>query len=57
MAILCLVLASMLKYRIHKQIHNYASEDNTTHYWGEQQARGKLQISEETEQWANENKK
>jgi hypothetical protein len=28
------------------------SEDNTTRYWREQQARGKLQIAEETEQWA-----
>jgi hypothetical protein len=33
------------------------SEDNTTHYWREQQARGKLQIADETEQRANEYKK
>jgi hypothetical protein len=33
------------------------SEDNTTRYWREQQARGKLQIAEETKQWANEYKK
>jgi hypothetical protein len=31
-------------------------EDNTTRYWREQQARGKLQIAEETEQWANKYK-
>jgi hypothetical protein len=31
----------------------YSSEDYTTRYWREQQARGKLQIAEETEQWAN----
>jgi hypothetical protein len=30
------------------------SEDNTTRYWREQQARDKLQIAEETEQWVNE---
>jgi hypothetical protein len=30
------------------------SEDTTTHYWREQQARGKLQIAEETKEWANE---
>jgi hypothetical protein len=33
------------------------SEDNTTSYWREQQAWGKLQIADETEQWANEYKK
>jgi hypothetical protein len=31
-------------------------EDNTTRYWREQQAKGKLQIAEETKQWANEYK-
>jgi hypothetical protein len=34
----------------------FTSEDNTTRYWKEQQARGKLQIAEETEQWDNEYK-
>jgi hypothetical protein len=34
-----------------------SSEDNTTGYWREQQARCKLQIAEETEQWTNEYKK
>jgi hypothetical protein len=29
----------------------------TTRYWREQQARGKLQTADETEQWANEYKK
>jgi hypothetical protein len=33
------------------------SVDNTTRYWREQQARDKLQIAVETEQWANEYKK
>jgi hypothetical protein len=32
------------------------SEDNTTRYWREQQARGKLQIVDELEQWTNEYK-
>jgi hypothetical protein len=35
----------------------FTSEDNTISYWREQQARGKLQIAEETEQWTNEYKK
>jgi hypothetical protein len=30
------------------------SEDNTTRYWREQQAGGKLQIADETKQLANE---
>jgi hypothetical protein len=32
------------------------SEGNTTRYWRKQQARGKLHIAEETEQWVNEYK-
>jgi hypothetical protein len=32
-------------------------EDKTTCYWREQQARGKSQIAEETEHWANEYRK
>jgi hypothetical protein len=32
------------------------SEDNTTRCWREQQARGKLQIVDETKQWANKYK-
>jgi hypothetical protein len=35
----------------------HTSEDNTTRYWKEQQARGKWQIAEETKERANENKK
>jgi hypothetical protein len=43
----------------HLQVSQYVetSEDNTTRYWREQQARGKLQIAEETKQWVNEYKK
>jgi hypothetical protein len=40
----------------HLQVSD-TSEDSTTRYWREQQARGKLQIADETEQWANEYKK
>jgi hypothetical protein len=29
----------------------FTSEDNTARYWREQQARGKLQIAEETDNW------
>jgi hypothetical protein len=29
----------------------------SSRYWREQQARGKLQIADETEQWANEYRK
>jgi hypothetical protein len=43
-------------YFVYK-VKKYTSEDNTTRYWREEQARGKLQIAEETELWANEYKK
>jgi hypothetical protein len=35
---------------------SFTSEGNTTRYWREQQARGKLQIADKTKQWANEYK-
>jgi hypothetical protein len=35
----------------------FTSKDNNTRYWRENQARGKLQIAEETKQLANEYKK